>query len=420
MRLSLLHGNRWLLGAAFATASAAATTAQARPSFTIKECAEASTLRATIDPKKPDAKKSREVERLMEICRRKAAAENSGPAPSAPALKPLVRRDPPPPPPPARTEAPPRPTPRPFMPGATAPAPAPAPAQAPAGTQQRTLGLSDLANLFSGKRRAAAPPAAPPPAPPRAAMAPRAAAAPAAPPAPAPAASPGPAPAAAPAAPVTVPAALQQPPVSTLDQRNVFGITFGRALELPACAPNVINAKDPRAFESTSKVKHKPVTETCIQTGPSVQALAQRMADAEGKPIPQGIEFALVRLAADRCPNWVSGSCTLSVALHGPIPLGVALLTAENGESAVGHALSEKYGSSPGELEPAACDAPGPAGAQAPRRMGSDTTWKFRDLSVSYWSVGGLNCGQGRILVQSTAMTNLFARAMAGDDQPKM
>ena len=54
--------------------------------------------------------------------------------------------------------------------------------------------------------------------------------------------------------------------------------------------------------------------------------------------------------------------------------------------------------------------------------MGNDSTWQLADLSVSYWSVHGLNCGQGRVLVETHTMTGLFEQAMSADDasQPKM
>ena len=39
-----------------------------------------------------------------------------------------------------------------------------------------------------------------------------------------------------------------------------------------------------------------------------------------------------MRLSADRCPDWVSGSCTLSVALKSGVALGIAFLTIEDGK----------------------------------------------------------------------------------------
>jgi hypothetical protein len=206
---------------------------------------------------------------------------------------------------------------------------------------------------------------------------------------------------------------------STSEQRNVFGVQLGEAMKLPACAPGVVNAFDTRAFESTAKTKQRSVTASCAQTGPAVQTLAQRMAAAEGRPIPKGVEFALVRLAADRCPDWLSGSCTLSVALKSGVPLGIAFLTAENAEPEIVRLLGSKYNGRPATREPSACDAPaGTSGAA--RRMGNDSGWKLADLELSYDSVQGLNCGQGRVLVQTPGLLELFERAMAGDDQPKM
>jgi hypothetical protein len=211
-----------------------------------------------------------------------------------------------------------------------------------------------------------------------------------------------------------------RPPASTPDQRNVFGIQLGEALKLPACAPGVVNASAARAFESTAKVKQRSVSASCLQTGAAVQTLAQRMSAAEGRPIPKGVEFALVRLSADRCPDWVSGSCTLSVALKAGVPLGIAFLTIEDGEREIVRLLTSKYNGAPSAREPSACDAPAGPGVAAARRMGNDNGWKLADLSLSYDSVQGLNCGQGRVMVQTPGLVELFEQAMSGDDQPKM
>jgi hypothetical protein len=209
------------------------------------------------------------------------------------------------------------------------------------------------------------------------------------------------------------------PPASTPDQRNVFGIQLATVLSLPACLPGVVITSNPHAFDSTAKSKQRAVAASCVQAGPTVQKLAQRMADAEGKPIPQGVEFALVRLASDRCPDWLSGSCTLSVALKSGFVLGVAFLTVEDAESDIVRNLSRKYAGGPSLREPAACDAPAST-EPARRRFGNDNTWKFADLSLSYWAVSGLSCGQGRVMVQTNALVELFARAMSGNDQPQM
>ena len=144
------------------------------------------------------------------------------------------------------------------------------------------------------------------------------------------------------------------------------------------------------------------------------------MADMEGKPVPSGVQFSLVRLAADRCPDWLSGSCTLSVATKSGIALGVAFLTIEDAERDIVRNLSSKYGGRPARRDAAACDVPGAVGAPATRRMGNDNGWKFADLNLSYWAVSGLNCGQGRVLIQTSTFVELSERAMSGDSQPTM
>jgi hypothetical protein len=388
-------------------AQAVPATALARPSITIKECAQATTLRATIDPKKPDAaRKLKEVQRLMAICTQKAAADrgSDNPPPKKPPVS-AIRR-----PPVNQSPAPVRPAPvRPNPPPARPAFPMPTVQQQPQQQQPQEHKVNIL-DLLGGLTKKKTPP---PPAP--------APARPAAPPAPRPAAAPAPAPAPA-APPAMTPVAFKPPapPASTPDQRNVFGIQLGEALKLPACAPGVVNASDARAFTSTAKTKQRSVTASCAQSGPAVQTLAQRMAAAEGRPIPKGVEFALVRLSADRCPDWVSGSCTLSVALKSGVALGISFLTGENAEPEIVRLLSSKYNGSPSTHEPTACDVPAGPGVAAGRRMGNENGWRLADLDLSYDSVQGLNCGQGRVLVQTPELLDLFERAMSGDDQPKM
>jgi hypothetical protein len=401
-----------LAGAASLLVGVVPVTALARPSITIKECAQATTLRATIDPKKPDAaKKTKEVARLMKICSQKAAEDRGVGNPSAPPKKAATVIHPPVQNQPVRP-APVRPNPSPVRPVRPMMRSAPPPANSQQQTQ-RKVNVMDLLNGLVGKRT-------PAPAPPAPARAPAPAAAP--PPVarrPAPAAA-APAPA-APAPAAVTPVAFTQPaapPTSTAEQRNVFGIQLGEAFNFPPCAPGLVNASNPRAFESTAKAKQRSGAASCAQTGPAVQTLAQRMADAEGKPIPKGVEFALVRLGADRCPDWLSGSCTLSVALKSGVALGVAFLTIEDAERDIVRSLGSKYNGRPNASEPTACDAAAASGAA--RRMGSDHVWKLADLSLSYWSVQGLNCGQGRVMVQTSSLSELFAQAMTGDDQPKM
>ena len=399
---------QWVLGgAALSFVVGVSGAAAARPTITIPECAQASTIRSTIDPKKKAdaARKRRQVDQLMAACRAKAAASPPTPtAQSKPAggnnvNKVIRRRE--------------RPTPTPVQPRPVAvQQPAPPPPRQKKGNLFEQLG-----GILRTNSRPAPPPRTQPAPRPRPAAPAPAAQAPFV-----PAAAPAPAPApAAPIAPVVyTPPPPPPPATSTTEQRNVFGIQLGEALTLPACAPGVVNATNPKAFDSSAKTKQKSVTASCAQTGAAAQTLAQRMADMEGKPVPSGVQFSLVRLAADRCPDWLSGSCTLSVATKSGVALSVAFLTIEDAERDIVRNLGSKYGARPNTRDAAACDVPGAAGAPATRRMGNDNGWKFADLNLSYWAVSGLNCGQGRVLVQTSTFVELAERAMAGDGQPTM
>ena len=388
--------------------------ANAVPSITIRECAQASTIKSTIDPKKKAdaARKQRQVDQLMAVCKAKAAAGASAAPPPQPKPqggsninKVIRRRD------------------RAQQPAPTPVQPRPAPVQSQPAPQPRSKKLN-IMDMLSGMRPSNPPPqprsTRPAPRPRPAAPAPAPAPAPAAPVQYVPVAAPAPAPAAPVAPAVYTPPPPPPPATATTEQRNVFGIQLGETLALPACAPGVVNATNPKSFESTAKAKQKSVTATCVQSGAAAQTLAQRMADMEGKPVPSGVQFSLVRLAADRCPDWLSGSCTLSVATKSGIALGVAFLTIEDAERDIVRNLGSKYGGRPAMRDAAACDVPGTAGAPATRRMGNDNGWKFADLNLSYWAVSGLNCGQGRVLVQTSTFVELAERAMAGDGQPTM
>lgn len=403
---------QWVLGgAALAFVVGLSGAAAATPTIIIPECAQASTIKSTIDPKKKAdaARKRRQVEQLMATCRAKAAASPQAPTPQSKpsggnSVNKVIRRR--------------EPAPRPVQPNPAPVQPRPVQAQQPAPPpRQRKLNIMDMLSGLRSNNPQPQPQRPVRPAPrPRPAMAPA--------PAPAPAAPAPFAPAPAPAAPVApvvfTPPAPPPPATSTTEQRNVFGIQLGETLALPACAPGVVNATNPKAFESTAKAKQKAATATCVQAGAAAQTLAQRIMDMEGKPVPTGMQFSLVRLPADRCPDWLSGSCTLSVASKSGIALGVAFLTIEDAERDIVRNLSQKYGGRPATRDAAACDLPGAAGAAATRRMGNDNAWKFADLNLSYWAVSGLNCGQGRVLVQTATFIELSERAMAGDSQPTM
>ena len=216
-------------------ASAHAARVAARPSITIPECASAYNLRATIDPKKPDPKKQRQVERLLKLCQQKIDGDKvkggGQPRPAPSIVRQSVVHNARPRP----QAAPPRPVSAPtnWNPPPKTPPP---PRQQPAQSQQ--ISVFDLLNRMRRPRAAA--PAAPPPA--------RPAPAPAAPAAAAPAAVP------AQAAPV-VAARFVPPPAASADQRNLFGIQLGESLALPACSPGVINVSNPHALDSNTKTK---------------------------------------------------------------------------------------------------------------------------------------------------------------------
>lgn len=175
-------------------------------------------------------------------------------------------------------------------------------------------------------------------------------------------------------------------------------------------------------YESSSKNAFTTVTNTCLQTGPMVQTLAQRIANVEGTPLPSDMKFTLVRLAADRCPDWVSGGCTLSVATKSDIVVGISFLTVSGAESDIEASISEKYDHAPTSKKRATCQNNASAKYGLITREGTDRFWQLPRLSIAYWPVNGLTCEQGRVLVESETLTKLIDRSVKQkrERQPKM
>jgi hypothetical protein len=409
----ILHSRPLFYGcgllAALALAAGGAL-AHPQPALTIPECARASLLRSTIDPKKPDAKqKAQQAAHLQQVCEAKMKQVAPRPAPptrTAAPRPPLPPKAPPQPPPRSNRRS------RSLFGGLVKYETTSSPEPAPRVDRSQQTYSGPAPSYGAAPRQTSYGPAAAPAAPPAAAApaTPPPAAAPASPPAPAAAVAPG---ATVPRFDPTTTTAPSSSPTNTApltpEQLNVFGVQLYQGLKLPACATGVIDTSDARAYDDTSPTSPAAVSATCAQTGAAAQPIAQRFADLDGVPVPQKLKFALVRLAPAHCPSWVGGSCTLAVATQGGIVVGLSFFTRPGQDRAVEQTITAKYGSAPSAREAARCEAPGRAG----KHEGLDRTWKLDDLTVRYRPLSGLTCEQGRVLVDGTPLSKLRDQQVA-------
>ncbi len=363
-------------------------------------CAKASAARAV---------KSKDYKRLKAVC----DAESKQPTPR-PALKPK--------------HSGPGPTSPVVQQNATAP-------QKPRGAGRRRGPLFPWVKVTTGGNQATQPaqPAPPPrPAAPPAPRRPTAAPTPAPAPAP-PAAAPAPAPAApypnAVAAPVNPngvaahpsPDAVATPPNPNAaspdrpragaDAHRVFGLRLGDVLRMPACGDDA--ARDTEVLQSLTATgaAQRRINQSC-RFAPSAmngnaRLFAQRLANVTADPLPAGVDFSLVAITSQRCPDWVNaaGSCVAGITTKDGQIIGISYLAGDDTHQAsIEKSLSDKYTATPRTQTAAPCQDP-----KLGARAGTNRTWESSGVLVSYFPTGGLNCRQGRVLVESDGMRQLLA-----------
>jgi hypothetical protein len=137
------------------------------------------------------------------------------------------------------------------------------------------------------------------------------------------------------------------------------------------------------------------------------RVFAQRLANVTVSPLPAGVDFSLVAIASNRCPDWVSaaGSCVAGVTTKDGQIIGISYLAGEDKlEASIEKSLSETYTVSPRAQAAAPCQDP-----KALARPSTNRVWQSAGLQVSYFPTGGLSCRQGRVLVETDAMRQLLA-----------
>lgn len=238
-------------------------------------------------------------------------------------------------------------------------------------------------------------------------------------PAPAPAAAPAPAPAPAPMAPAPVaivpvvqnPSTVPStPPPSRAETERVFGLRLGDTLRIPVCREDA--ARDAALVQSLKSKDAPPQrSNTTCRLAPEAlsgnsRLFAQRLANVTVDPLPAGVDFALVSVAAQRCPDWANaaGSCVAGVTTKDDQIVGVSYLAGDDSlQDGIEKSLSEKYGTSPQVKAGTPCQDP-----KLGSRPGNNRVWDKDGTRVSYFPTGGLTCRQGRVLVETAAMRDLF------------
>jgi hypothetical protein len=191
----------------------------------------------------------------------------------------------------------------------------------------------------------------------------------------------------------------------------VFGLPLGDQLRVPVCKDDA--ARDTEVLQSLTSPGATPrQSSTTCRFAPqamngSARLFAQRLANVTSDPLPAGVDFSLVSLASQRCPDWVNaaGSCVVGVTTKDGAIIGVSYLAGDDTrQSSIEKSLSETYAVTPRAQAAAACQDP-----KAGARASTNRFWDGSGLRVSYFPTGGLSCRQGRVLVETDTMRQLLA-----------
>lgn len=215
---------------------------------------------------------------------------------------------------------------------------------------------------------------------------------------------------------------------------TVFGIGLLQPLNLPACLEGQTTADFMGALVRTkSGGSLVPTTTTCRIVG---QGITGMMAMGVGRVSPRGNQGAtpadyretVVSLPKDKCPDWLSGACVVTVSTLRDSVVAVSMMTRGNAaQSRIEKALSQKYNSKPTTRKPDECERDGSVDqsfygsvdVKAPiKRLGERVTWELPSLRVQYLSTEGSDCAEGVVYVVTKAY--LDALAALEEEQPKM
>jgi hypothetical protein len=190
----------------------------------------------------------------------------------------------------------------------------------------------------------------------------------------------------------------------------VFGLRLGDELRMPTCSDDA--TRDAEVLQSLTSpgAAQRRLNQSCrfapgAMNG-NARLFAQRLANVTADPLPAGVDFALVAVAAQRCPDWVNaaGSCVAGITTKDARIIGISYLAGDETHQAnIEKSLSEKYTVTPRAQSGAPCQDP-----KLGARVSTTRTWEASGVRVSYFPTGGLNCRQGRVLVESEDMRRLL------------
>jgi hypothetical protein len=192
---------------------------------------------------------------------------------------------------------------------------------------------------------------------------------------------------------------------------RVLGLTLGDPLRVPVCKDDA--ARDTEVLQSLTSPGATPrQSNTTCRFAPqamngNARLFAQRLANVTSDPLPTGVDFSLVSLASQRCPDWVNaaGSCVVGVTTKDGAIIGVSYLAGDDTrQDGIEKSLSETYAVAPRAQAAAPCQDP-----KAGARASTNRFWDGSGLRVSYFPTGGLSCRQGRVLVETDTMRQLLA-----------
>jgi len=191
----------------------------------------------------------------------------------------------------------------------------------------------------------------------------------------------------------------------------VLGLRLGQRLNLPACP---IDARGDQELQQSLRSRDAApfrFEASCRFTPDALEGrsrlFAQRLANVTADPLPPRVDFALVAVATDQCPDWVlaAGSCIAGVTLQNDRIIGVSFLTGDaSRQNDIARSLSQQYASGPSVQGAPVCQDPTLGAVLSVKHV-----WEQAGLRVTYFPAGGFTCQQGRVLVETSAMNTIVA-----------
>jgi hypothetical protein len=194
---------------------------------------------------------------------------------------------------------------------------------------------------------------------------------------------------------------------------QVFGLPLGQALNLPQCTNDSIFDTMLRPEEDVPRTAFRLPELTCRKAdNPATAFWSRALTNLPQEALPPDVSVALVVLASNRCPDWVSAGCLVAAVMKDSYVIGVMFLTANvEAEPVIAGAIAGKYGS-PTRLRDVNCQ-----GVTA-----KSVIWDLPRLSIAYQPLGGPACRKGRVSVVLQTLNDILTRNLSQVEasEPKM